>query len=182
MKSTLTKILLTSIFFSAAVSPVLFSAEKELSDRQALMIRKASLPKLATALNDDDSEALKKLIRDAIRVDDSNKKDYVKLELGWFLRYPDLTEELIKKESKLVNNLNYEGQTPLQKAVLLDNPEIVKVLIDNRAQVNAKGGKGCIDYRTPLQILLAQPEAQTSVQKNHKRIKNLLIDNGAHYR
>ncbi|EMD92284.1 hypothetical protein COCHEDRAFT_1134609 [Bipolaris maydis C5] len=73
---------------------------------------------------------------------------------------------LLAADSVMVNSKDKDGKTPLLVAVEQGNYEVIEMLLDKGANVNAQGGQ----YGNTLQAALA---------RNHEEIAMLLLDKGA---
>jgi hypothetical protein len=76
-------------------------------------------------------------------------------------------EQILSKESSQINSKDQQGWMPLHLAASMGRSDIIKLLIDNRADVNASGGPS---GNTPLHAAV--------VQGNEDAVR-LLIDRGA---
>lgn len=76
-------------------------------------------------------------------------------------------------EGALIDALDRHGYTPLHLAVLYNRESVVKLLIENGADVNIKTSIS----RTPL-YGLKQSAASMCIEKDHEKLLKMILDNG----
>lgn len=81
-------------------------------------------------------------------------------------------ENLLKNEPGLINILDEKGDAPLHTAISALNKEMVKLLVQNKANVHARNAEGM----TPLEMIISKDdEGVTGFE-----IIEFLITNGAY--
>lgn len=80
-------------------------------------------------------------------------------------RKVDVVEKLIKKLKQDVEHEDMDGHKPLHVAALNNLPDVVKLLLDSGAKINAKGGKNKF---TPLHSACSASTASAVVLIEHK--------------
>ncbi len=120
------------------------------------------------AFNNNRIEIIKEILK-YDNINDINKKKYIDILLIYFSKYNDILSFRWLNENFKIN-ANIEDKksryTPLQIAVKNNNIEMVKLLLENHADVNLKDINGC----TPL---------HWAVECNNIEIVKLFIENGA---
>ncbi len=156
-----------------------------LDGKIVVLKEKTSQKKYVGSIN---SVELKGLIREALK----NKVDLNAITskmfgetLFYFLlvcRYDDCAIAWLQiKENKI--NLNHcvsNGETPLHWAVKTGNPELVKLMIDQDANINAKtkAGISVLEYAQERQ---REKEEDDEAYEKLERIQFMLLDSGAQF-
>ncbi len=175
MKTMQSTMLFTSMVFSAAIPSVLFSGEVEgLPVTQELMIKNELQKVFFEAANEYDLETVAQLLVDEVEIGDSNKDGYAPLQLNTFMSNNSEIIGLLIKLGGSVNNLNKSGFRPLQFAALCHYTEIMEMLIENNADIDARGPRG----RALTCAVSSSHEKGIDLLLKHKANVNYVDENG----
>ena len=152
MKTTLTKILFTSMVFSAAVPSVLFSAEEECAKPVISQEKQAGLfkrTKLLNAIDCNKINIVQRLIKQ--KIDVNFGEDIKPLMMAAFRGHLRIVKILMKHKAN-VNSRSFNGATPLMFVVPQGNLIIARVLVEAKADPGIEDNDG----QTVLQMAASQ--------------------------
>ncbi len=94
------------------------------------------------AVQNNDLDLLKKLEKKGVKVNKSPILNKNLLSTAVYYQAQDTSNYFIKTDNKQVNEISSDTTLAIQNAVLKENAEILKTLLDNGANIRQKDGRG----------------------------------------